>query len=308
VLQLANPPQPAAALGRKGALKTVPPAAASGARIRRRRAVRVSAVVVYLVTFVVALPLLWIVLLSFESNSHILSDPFSIGRLSVTNYRLALRTLNLLLMYRNTFILAAGSVPVGIVMSFMASYALSRMFFKHRWIRLAFRNFFLAGLAVPVYILLFPVYRLDIMFHIFGTYLSLIVPYIAVSISFNMLLFTGFLADFPEELEQAAVVDGCGLYGLTRRVVFPLMKPVVATLFVFNIIYVWNEFPFAVTLINKSSLTTVALGISQFQGVWNVEYGAMMASTVLVLVPQLAVYAIFQRQVVAGMTAGAVKG
>jgi raffinose/stachyose/melibiose transport system permease protein len=275
---------------------------------RRRTGQRAAAIIAYLVTFVIALPLLWIALLSFEGNSQILSDPFSIGHLSMTNYRLALSTLDLLLMYRNTFILAVGSVPIGIVISFMASYALSRMYFKWRWLRTALRSFFLAGLAVPVYILLFPVYRLDIEFHVFGTYLSLILPYIAVSISFNMLLFTGFLSQFPAELEDAAIIDGCGVFRLCARVVFPLMRPVVATLLIFNTIYIWNEFPFAVTLINKASLTTVSLGISQFQGVWNVDYGAMMASTVLVLIPQLLVYAFFQRQIVAGMTAGAVKG
>lgn len=277
-------------------------------RRRRRSRLHVAAAVAYLATFVIALPLLWIVLLSFESNSAILSHPFSITRLSLANYRMALSTLDLLLMYRNTFILALGSVPLGILISFMASYALSRMFFRWRRLQRALRYFFLAGLAVPVYILLFPVYRLDVEFGVYGTYLSLILPYIAVSISFNMLLFTGFLADFPAELEQAAIVNGCSLFTLCARVVLPLMRPVVATLLIFNTIYVWNEFPFAVTLINKTSLTTVSLGISQFQGVWNVDYGAMMASTVLVLIPQLIVYAIFQRQIVAGMTAGAVKG
>jgi raffinose/stachyose/melibiose transport system permease protein len=277
-------------------------------RRRRRSRLRIAAAIAYLATFVIALPLLWIMLLSFESNNAILSDPFSVTELSLSNYRMALSTLDLLLMYRNTFILALGSVPVGIVISFMASYALSRMFFKWRRLQLALRYCFLGGLAVPVYILLFPVYRLDVELGVYGTYLSLILPYIAVSISFNMLLFTGFLADFPAELEQAAIVDGCGLFTLCTRVVFPLMRPVVATLLIFNTIYVWNEFPFAVTLINKASLTTVSLGISQFQGVWNVDYGAMMASTVLVLIPQLIVYAIFQRQIVAGMTAGAVKG
>jgi raffinose/stachyose/melibiose transport system permease protein len=91
------------------------------------------------------------------------------------------------------------------------------------------------------------------------------------------------------------------------RVVFPLMRPVVATLAILNVIYVWNEFPFAVTLINDPELTTISLGVSQFQGVYSVNYGAMMASAVLVLVPQLVIYAIFQRQVISGMTAGAVR-
>ena len=87
-----------------------------------------------------------------------------------------------------------------------------------------------------------------------------------------------------------------------------MMKPVVTTVVVFNILYVWNEFPFAVTLINKASLTTVALGVSQFQGMWLVDYGAMMAAATMVLVPQLVLYVLFQRKIVEGMTLGAVKG
>lgn len=274
----------------------------------RRRAHVVVAAVVYLFTFLVMLPLLWIVLLSFQSNSQILSDPFSVSALSFNNYRSAVKTLDLLLEYKNTLILAVCSVTVGLAVSFTASFALTRMVFRHRRLQTGLRYFFLAGLAVPVYVLLFPVYRLDITFHVFGTYLALILPYIAVSIPFNTLLLTGFLASIPSEIEEAAVMDGCGLYALCRRVVVPVMRPVFATLVVFNVIYVWNEFPFAVTLINKASLTTIALGVSQFQGVYSIDYGAMMASATMVLIPQLVLYAIFQKQVVAGLTLGAVKG
>jgi raffinose/stachyose/melibiose transport system permease protein len=158
-----------------------------------------------------------------------------------------------------------------------------------------------------VYILLFPVYRLDITFGLFGTYFALILPYVAVTIPFNILLLTGFLRDFPEEIEQAAVMDGVGLWRMAWKVVFPLMRPVMATLAILNVVYVWNEFPFAVTLINDPNMTTVSLGVSQFQGVYSVNYGAMMASATLVLLPQLAIYAAFQKQVIAGMTAGAVR-
>ena len=283
---------------------------ARGARVRSRRNLRIATVVAYLITFVVLLPLLWILLLSFRPNNDILVHPFSVSGLTTANYRTVLDTLDLLLMYKNTLILASVSVVVGLVISFMASFALTRMVFRKRRRRLQrlLRYYFLAGLAVPVYILLFPVYRLDITFHLFGTYWALILPYIATTIPFNVLLLTGFLADFPDEIEQAAIVDGAGLFTLCTKVVFPLMRPVVATLFVLNIIYVWNEFPFAVTLIDKPSLTTVSLGASQFQGQWATDYGAEMAAAVLVLLPQLAVFGLFQRQVIAGMTLGAVKG
>lgn len=267
----------------------------------------ITAGIAYLITFVILIPLLWIILLSFQTNDNILAHPFSLMGLSLNNYRHATRTLNLLRMYKNTLILAVVSVTVGLVISFMAAFALTRMVLKHPRLQKFLRLYFLAGLAIPVYILLFPVYRLDIALHLFGTYGALILPYIAISIPFNMLLLTGFLVDFPDEIEQAAIIDGCGVFSLSWRVVFPLMRPVIATLAILNVIYVWNEFPFAVTLINKPEMTTISLGVSQFQGVWAVDYGAMMASATLVLIPQLFLYGIFQRQVIAGMTAGAVR-
>ena len=275
-----------------------------------RRGLWIATITAYLVTFVILLPLLWIVLLSFRPSDEILVHPFSVSHLTTRNYRTVVDTLDLMLMYRNTLILAVVSVVIGLVISFMAAFALTRMVFRKRRRRLqkVLRFYFLAGLTVPVYILLFPVYRLDLTFHLFGTYAALILPYIATSIPFNILLLTGFLADFPEEIEQAAVIDGVGLCSLCTRVVLPLMRPVIATLLILNVIYVWNEFPFAVTLINKASLTTVSLGVSQFQGQWATDYGAEMAAAALVLLPQLIVFGLFQRQVIEGMTLGAVKG
>ena len=248
----------------RAALRTAPPRPAP----RRRRGLWITTVVAYLVTFVILLPLLWVLLLSFRSSDDILAHPFSASHLTTRNYHTVVDTLNLMLMYRDTLILAAVSVVVGLVISFMAAFALTRMVFRKRRRRLqkVLRYYFLAGLAVPVCILLFPVYRLDLAFHLFGTYLALILPYVATSIPFNILLLTGFLADFPEDIEQAAIIDGVSLFSMCARVVFPLMRPVVATLLILNTIYVWNEFPFAVALINKASLTTVSLGVSQFQG------------------------------------------
>ena len=153
---------------------------------------------------------------------------------------------------------------------------------------------------MPVYILLFPVYRIDLALGIFGTYAALILPYVAVSIPFNTLLLTGFLREFPGEIEEAAIIDGAGLWRLCTSVVLPLMRPVIATILIFNVVYVFNEFPFASILINDPSMVTVSLAVSRFQGQYTVDYGGMMASATLVLLPQLIIYAIFQRHVIAG--------
>lgn len=262
----------------------------------------------YLITFLILLPLLWIVLLSFQNDNEILSNPFSLSTLSFTNYIHTFTSLPLLQMYGNTILLAVVSVTIGTAITFMSSYALTRMVFKRGWIRSSLRVYLLAGLAIPVYILLFPVYQLDLLFGLYGTYAALIIPYIAVSIPFNTLLFTGFLSDLPEEIEEAAIIDGSGLFRLCWSVVLPLMRPVIATVLIFNVIYVFNEFPFVSILINNPAMTTVSLAVSQFQGVYSVDYGGMMAAATIVVIPQLILYALFQKQVVAGMTVGAVKG
>jgi raffinose/stachyose/melibiose transport system permease protein len=210
--------------------------------------------------------------------------------------------------YGNTILLAAVSVTIGTVISFMSSFALARMVFRRRWIQSTLRFYLLAGLAIPIYILLFPVYRIDIALHVFGTYTALILPYVAVTLPFSTLLLTGFLADFPAEIEQAAIVDGAGLWRLCWRVVLPLMRPVLATILIFNLIYVFNEYPFASVLINNPQMTTISLAVSQFQGQYSTNYGAMMAASTIILIPQLIIYAVFQKQVIAGMTIGAVKG
>jgi raffinose/stachyose/melibiose transport system permease protein len=190
----------------------------------------------------------------------------------------------------------------------MISYALARMVFRRKRTQTTFRYYLLAGLAVPVYILLFPIYRIDLILGLYGTYWALILPYVAVSIPFNTLLFTGFLRDLPAELEESAIIDGAGLFRLLTSVIVPLMRPVIATVLIFNIVYVFNEFPFASILINDPAMTTVSLAVSQFQGQFTVNYGGMMAAATIVLIPQLIIYAVFQKQVIAGMTVGAVKG
>ena len=284
------------------------PAGSRPAIRRRRRGLVITGVAAYLVTFLIVLPILWVAVLSLQPSDTILSDPFSINTLTFDNYRNAVTSLPLLQMYKNTIIVALASVTIGAIVSFMASYALTRMVFRHPTARSSLRFYFLAGLAVPVYVLLFPIYRIDLALGIFGTYAALILPYIAVSVPFNTLLLTGFLREFPKELEEAAIIDGAGLFRICWSVVLPTMRPVIATILIFNVVYVFNEFPFVSILINNPDLATVSLAVSKFQGQYTVDYGGMMAAATLVLLPQLAIYAVFQRHVIAGLTAGAVKG
>jgi raffinose/stachyose/melibiose transport system permease protein len=280
-------------------------------RARRSRADRYSApasIGAYVVTLLIAIPLLWILFLSFKPSADILSNPLSLQNLSFDNYVNVLGRLPLAQMYLNTIIIALVSVVVGAAVSYMLAFALTRMVFRRRRVRSAMQYYVLAGISIPVFILLFPVYRIDLDLGIFGTYLALILPYTALTIAFTTLIFMGFLTDFPAELEEAAVIDGAGLWTVCVRVVLPLMRPVIATVFILNTVFVFNEFAFASILINDPSLYTISLAVSQLKGEYAIDFGGMMAAATLVLLPQLIVYAVFQRQVIGGLTVGAVKG
>lgn len=274
----------------------------------QRRGLLFWALIAYLVSFIIILPLLWVFLLSFRPNASILATPTGLDSFSLQNYAKVFTAVPFVQMYANTLLLAGTSVAVGTVISFMSSYAMSRLVLRRRWVLTSARLYLLAGLAIPVYILLFPVFRIDIALGIFGSRLALILPYIAVTLPFNTLLLTGFLADFPEEIEEAAIMDGVGLWRMCTSIVLPLMRPVLVTIIIFNLIYVLNEYPFVSILANQSAIKTVSLAVGQFQGQFTVDYGAMMAASTIILLPQIAIYAIFQKQVIAGMTVGAVKG
>lgn len=263
----------------------------------------------YGITLMVMLPILWMLLLSFKSNEEILINPFNLfSEYSIRNYVNALETLNMGLLYKNTILIAIVTLLIEIVITFMSSFALTRLVFRSQRLKRFLTGLFLAGLAIPSFILLFPVYRITFSLGLLGTYFSLILPYIATAISFNTLMFTGFLRGVPAEVEEAAIMDGCGLFTLCKSVLFPIMKPVTVTVFIFNVLYIWNEYPFAVTLITDESMSTISLGISKFKGMYSIDYGGIIAASTMFIVPQLIFFGLFQRFIVEGMTAGAVKG
>lgn len=268
-----------------------------------------SRVALSVITFLVVIPFIWVLVMSFKTNSDILGNPFSLPTsINFDNYIRAFQTLKMLTLYKNTFIIAISTLTLEIIITFMSSYALSRMVFKSEKLKQGLNTLLLAGLYIPVFILLFPVYKVNILLGFRNTYFALILPYIATSISFNTLLFTGFLKDFPKSLEEAAIIDGCSLFTLCKNIVFPIIMPATITICIFNVLYVWNEFPFAITMINKESMNTISLGISQFQGRFSFDYSAIIAASVLIMIPQVIFYGVFQKYIIEGMTAGAVKG
>lgn len=236
-------------------------------------------------------------------------DPLSLPKsLDFTNYINAMETLNPFRLIGNTLLVAALTMAIEMVITFLSSVALTRMVFRKQKTQTFLYSFLLLGLAIPIYVLLFPIYRMTVLFGIKGSHLSLILPYIATSVSFNTLIFTGFLREFPSELEEAAIIDGCSLWQTIWKIMVPIVKPVLVTVFIFNVLYIWNEFPLAVTLISDEKMATISLGISMFKGRYTIDYGGIIAASLMIMTPQVIFYGFFQKYIIEGMTAGAVKG
>ena len=248
--------------------------------------------ILFILTAVVMVPFLWSILLSFKTNNEIVNAPTALPAVfNFDNYVRALETLDLPSMYKNTIIIAVVAEFITLIITFMSSFAISRLVFRKERNRKALYYYFLLGLAVPIYILLFPVYRLNAAMGVLDTYLALILPYIAVAIAFNSLLF----------------IDGCGVIKLCAQIIVPIIKPIFATVIVFNVIYIWNEFPFAVTYITSPNMFTLSLSASMFKGQFSMDYSGMIAATVLIMIPQLIFYIFLQKYIISGMTEGAVK-
>lgn len=255
------------------------------------------------------LPVLWAVLLSFKTNNEIVNAPLSLPQtFDAANYRRAAETIDFAGMYFNTLVLVILATFFSVVLTFMSSFAIARLVFQRKNTADYLYLYLLIGIAIPIYILLFPIYRIDSALGILGGRLGLILPYIAVNISFNTLLFTGFLRGIPGELEEAAVIDGCNLFQLCTRVVIPVMKPTFVTIVIFNAVYIYNEFPFASTLIQNDKLNTVSMMTSMFKGQYSMDYGGIIAASLMIMLPELVFYVFLQKYIIGGMTEGAVKG
>jgi raffinose/stachyose/melibiose transport system permease protein len=262
---------------------------------------------IIIITILMVFPLLWMFMLSFKTNAEILTNPIAPpATLRFDNYKKALQTLDYLNLYKNTALICVLALILELICTYLSSFVIARMHFNNKRIPQALFNYLIMGLAVSPFILLFPVYRIDVLLGLSGKW-ALVFSYAASSVSFNSLLLTNYLKQLPKEIDEAAIIDGCNIWHLISRVILPMSKPVLATVIIFNVLYIWNEFPYASVLLRDITDYTLSMGASFFKGTYTVDYGGIVASSVMIIIPELIFYGLFQKNIVGGMTAGAIK-
>jgi multiple sugar transport system permease protein len=205
---------------------------------------------------------------------------------------------------RNSTVVTAGSVALSLITSTMAGFAFSKL----RWRLSGVAYYFvLAWLALPPVVLIVPIYIEMVQLHLLNTYFSVILLYTALNIPFDTFLMTAFFRSLPNELVEAARMDGASPHQIFRGVLLPLAKPALGTLAIFNVLYAWNEFIFALLLLSSNGVKTLTVGVLQLQGRYTINDPVIMSGLLVASIPVVAAYLFFQRFLIRGIVTGAVK-
>ena len=264
-------------------------------------------VVLGLWTLLCLFPVYWMFTFSLKDNAEIFGANV-IGLPQVYQWDNYVRAWNLVDMvnyFRNSFVIAVIAIVLTLIAACMATYALTRLAWKGRK---RMNKFFMLGLTIPIHAAIYPLYLLLSKIHWLDSLQALYVPYAAFSLSMGILICTGFMGDIPYDLDEAAFLDGCGVWGIFFRVIAPLMMPAVATVGIYTFLQCWNELMFATIFNSSEAFKTLPVGIQGLSGQYLRDWGATGAALAIATIPTLIVYILLSRQIQDSFIAGAVKG
>ncbi|MGO1199427.1 MAG: carbohydrate ABC transporter permease [Dermabacteraceae bacterium] len=263
---------------------------------------------------VVAVPLLWILMSSLKTNVEIYNSPFGPpGELRLHVYARAWAESNIGAFFLNTVLVVAGGVLLTMTLSAMTAYVMARYPFRGSrvlyWL-------YLAGMTFPVFLAIVPLVRIVQALGLFATPVGLILVYAAFSLPFSIFFLTAFFRTLPNELSEAAFLDGAGHFGVFFRIMLPLARPGLISIGVFNFLGQWNQFLLPQVLNPQQdqersnfvlSQGLVALALGENYETSPTSIAQLFAGLIISMVPVLLVYIVFQRQVQSGLTAGALR-
>ena len=250
-------------------------------------------------------PPLWLMISSFKSSAEFIADPLSLpASVRFDNWIRALEISGLPRLFLNSVIVSALSTLCTILITAMAAFVLSRIEFPGRKYILAVIT---VGILMPIIAFMVPYYRLVSALGLYDTLWGLILTYSGINIPISLFILHSFMKQIPDELEEAALIDGCSLWGRFWRIILPLSRSSIATVGVFIFLVSWNEFIYALLLTSSDESRTVQLGIRFFRSQFFTDYPAMFAAISMTVIPSVVVYIFFHERIISGLTSGALK-
>lgn len=264
-------------------------------------------VILIMVAVIQLFPLIWLVDFSLGSSNEMFTSGLLIipEKIRWDNYVKAFVDGNFLHYLKNSVLINTLAVIMVILISIMAAYACQRM----KWKLSGFvRTLLLMGMMIPIHATLLPNYKIYNTFHMTDTIWAILIPYVAFSLPQGLFLMTGFIQSIPGELEEAAVMDGCGIYRIVFQIITPLLKPSIATVAIMTFLNNWNEFIMASTYLSSPKWKTLPFSVLEFTGEYSSNYAVQFAVMALTAAPAVIVYIILNKHITKGVAMGAVKG
>lgn len=259
-------------------------------------------------------PFLWVIVNSFRVKGEIRTDSFSIpfgASFTTDNYLTAWERSDFKNGYLNSIMISVCVTLVVVLLAGLAAYGLTRYEFRGKKL---LHGLIVASMMFPVFSTIIPVFRLEVVLGIASTgnrwlsMLSVILPQIAGNLSFAIIVLMGFIRGLPVDLEEAAFIDGCNVFQIYFRIIIPVARPSFATVAIFTFLWSYNDLFTQMFFLRYPKEKTITLLLNEISSQAGVNYGLMAASIVLVVVPVLAVYVLLQKNIIKGLTVGAIKG
>ncbi len=252
------------------------------------------------------LPLFWMLSVSLKSNREVLTSPFTPPSvLQLGNYIFAWTNGQLGVATLNSVIVCTSALVISLLIGAMAAFAIARMrlgFLKYMM------QYFLIGMMIPVHCVLIPLFVRFSNWHLTNQLIGLVIPYITFSLPMTIFLMTGFFKSMPNEIFEAACIDGCSIYGCFITIGLPLSRVGMFVAGIMTFVGNWNELLLAMVFISDVAKKTLPVTLTYFVGPYATNYVQMFAAIIIAIAPTIVVYSIFSNQIVDGLTTGAVKG
>ncbi len=262
-------------------------------------------IILILFALIVLYPIFFVFITSFKTNFDVISNPFGMSTFQPENYIEAWQVGKIGDYFLNSVYVTAITLIIQMVVIVLASYSFAKL---KPWGHKVLFILFLTGLFITTEMVTVPNFSTMKNLGLMDTKISLILPYVSTGIALATYIATNYISSLPKELDEAAIIDGCNIVQLLTKIALPLMRPILATIFIFNFQGAWSEFYWALIMIRSEENKTLQLGLMNFQSQFNTDYGVLTAGLVIATLPILIIYLKFSSQFIGGMTVGAVKG
>ena len=277
---------------------------------KEKKKAKISKAIIYaflvLTAIIYIVPLIWVFLVSFKTNSEIFTNPFGLPEsFYLDNFTFALTAGKLGVATLNSAIVCITTLILSMIIGSMAAFAISRLRWKLSKVCL---TYFLIGMMIPIHCVLIPLFTRFAKIGLSNNLLGLIIPYVTFSLPVTIYIMTGFFENLPNELIEAACIDGASIYQIFSKVMLPLSKTGLFVTGLMTFVANWNELLMAMVFISDEAKKTLPVSLSKFVGPYNTNYSQMFAAIIIAIIPTIIVYCAFSNQIVEGLTAGSVKG